>query len=182
MEYPLGRIPDKFSCIADDHSAADVLVLRVNFAEILRHPPAAISMPCVLHPAALREPRSTLLSGNARPRCRTSAHRDRRHSKPHSAAICAVLHSSVPNRKFAFCRFCPHHRHRQTRSRKYHHSLLQAQSAGKRNSHHTVSPAIACIVAIPRGEIDTKLDTAAPTGIRYLAHNIALSVLPWGCS
>ena len=29
---------------------------------------------------------------------------------------------------------------------------------------------IACIVAIPRGEIDTKLDTAAPAGIRYLAH------------
>ena len=28
----LGRIPDKFSCIADNRSAADVLVLRVNFA------------------------------------------------------------------------------------------------------------------------------------------------------
>ena len=136
-------------------------------------------MPFVLHPAALREPRSTRLSGNARPRCRTSAHRDRRHSKPHSAAICAVLHSSVPNRKFAFCRFCPHHRHRQTRSRKCLRSLLQAQSAGKRNNHHTVSPAIACIVTIPRGEIDTKLDTAAPAGIRDFTHNIALSVLPW---
>ena len=37
---------------------------------------------------------------------------------------------------------------------------------------------IACIVTIPRGEIDTKLDTAAPAGIRYLAHNIALTVFP----
>ena len=35
-------------------------------------------------------------------------------------------------------------------------------------------------MAIPRGEIDTKLDTAAPAGSPItLAHNIALSVLPW---
>ena len=174
----LGWIPDKFSCIADNCSAADVLVLRVNFA-------GEFSVICLLR-FRCRAFCIPQLCGNHAPLCFPAM----------PGLVAAPAHigtADIQNRiRLQFAQYCI-----------VAFPIVNLLFAVFALTTGTVKPEaenisvvccklsqlgneiiiirfplpIACIVTIPRGEIDTKLDTAAPAGIRYLAHNIALSVI-----
>ena len=175
----LGRIPDKFSCIADNRSAADVLALRVNFAgefsviRLLRFRCRAFCIPqlCGNH-APLGFP---AMPGLVAAPAHIGTADIQNRIRLQFAQYCIV---AFPIVNLLFAVFALATGTVKPEAENISVVCCKLSQLGNEIIIIRFPLPIACIVTIPRGEIDTKLDTAAPAGIRYLAHNIALSVLP----
>ena len=169
----LGRIPDKFSCIADDRSAADVLVLRVDFTgefsviRLLRFRCRALGIP--------------QLSGNHAPLSFPAM----------SGLVAAPAHigtADIQNRiRLQFAQYCI-----------VAFPIVNLLFAVFALTTGTVKPEaenisvvccklsqlgneiiiirfplpIACIVTIPRGEIGLKINDTSPDELGFLARTI----------
>ena len=176
----LRRIPDKLSCIADDRSAADVFVLRVDFAgkfsviRLLRFRCRAFCIPqlCGNH-APLGFP---AMPGLVAAPAHIGTADIQNCIWLQFAQYCIV---AFPIVNLLFAVFALTTGTVKPEAENIAIVCCKFSQLGNEIIIIRFPLPIACIVTIPRGEIDTKLDTAAPTGIRYLAHNIALSVLPW---
>ena len=175
----LGRIPDKFSCIADNRSAADVLVLRVNFAgefsviRLLRFRCRAFCIPqlCGNHAPLSFPAMPGLVAAPAHIGTADIQNRIRLQF----AQYCIV---AFPIVNLLFAVFALTTGTVKPEAENISVVCCKLSQLGNEIIIIRFPLPIACIVTIPRGEIDTKLDTAAPAGIRYLAHNIALTVFP----